>query len=152
MATGLAEITRATRQVVLEDALCATRPVVFDSAGRVDFPYIVLSLTPMPPVKKFGGGDRFRWFRLQAKVCATMSGGQSAMAIAEPLRSAIYDRFTQTIDGLAPDERLNVYLNPVGWRALYPLEVGDIQPYKDRIGDAERWHMGNLFDLRIAKL
>lgn len=153
--TGLGELIAAVRTVLIADATLARVGVFYGHAlNEADLPYVLLTLVPLRNPKRFGPRDAFRWFQLQAKVCAEQNEdtGLSALATALPLKNKIYDLLATTIGGVSPQDRLSVALQPRGWRALTPLETGDIQPYADRIGDAERWHFGNLYDLRIQAI
>lgn len=147
-------LTLAVRRVLIDDALIASEGVYQHVAPREDdLPYTVFMFRPRKPMK--GLETEVREYQLVVKVCAALRGGLEAEAVAEPIKSAIYERLTQVVGGVSAQERLNVYLNPLGWTALVPLEVGDVEEFFDTVGankDVRRYHFGNLYSLRVVKL
>lgn len=152
-----AALVIACRSVMLLDLHVAAEGVYQGVAQREDeLPYTVFMFRPRKPLKSLSSErDMLREYQLVVKVCAAEQGGLSAEAVAEPMKRAIYDLFTQTIDGEDAQTRLNTFLEPLGWTATKIVEVGDTEEYSDVVGtnkDIRRWHFGHLFNLRISKL
>jgi hypothetical protein len=154
--SGLDAVIKSVRAFLVADAALASVGVAYGRAVREEaLPYVVLSVAPVAASKVLTAADAMRTYRVMVKVCAANKGGQGANEIAKPLVDAAYTRFTRIVSGKTPQARLQEILQPLGFAAMVPLEVGDITPYSDTVGanrDIERWHFGALYDVRIAPL
>ena len=156
MATGLEALVAAARSVLLDDSVIATVPVSNGDAEHNDpLPYILTNFYATHAVYNLGPNELYRQFRGQFRVCAPRDRG---MATAEPLKSAIFTRFTDTIGGHTPQYRLNAYLSP-NWASDIILEagVGEIPPYIDYVGKdtdpaTARYNTGVQFEFRIHRI
>lgn len=149
---GTLQLIEAVRAVLIEDADLSSAGVFFQRAPREDaLPYVLIGIQANTDHKTFAG-SAFRHFVVSVKACASEANGRGAIDIAGELQARFMALLSEFENGQTPSQRLNEYLNPLGWRALTPLEVAAIAPYSDNIGDVERWHIGNTFHLRISAL
>lgn len=146
----------AVREVLLLDDHLASEGVYQSVADRDDeLPYTIFFIRPRRVWKTMLlTRDWLREYQVVVKQCATQAGGLSAEGVAEPMKRAGYDLLTQTVGGVAAQDRMNGFLESLGWTATKILEVGDVPEYSDVVGanrDIRRWHFGHLFDVRISK-
>ena len=152
MATAIYALTKAIRAAQLADATLAAVGVHYGvSTSEEALPYVINALNPKGAQnRRFGGGKTFV-FELLTKVCAKDSGGKTAFGNADPLVTANIALFQD--DGTeSAMNALNTTLTPLGWRAMLPLDMGPMAPFRDRIGDVERWHFPHRFLLRVEKI
>lgn len=154
--SGKDELLSAVRTLLITDTGISSAGCFQLKAPRQDaLPYVLLSATFVNQARVLSGKDAFRLYRLQVKVCAKDSGGQSAAKIAKPLKDAAYSLLTREDEDGKPQDKLNAILDDKGFRALFPLEGGEIDEYVDTVAaseELERWNSGNWYHLRIEEL
>lgn len=153
--TGLEALTSSVRQVLLADSVLAAKGLYYGRAQREgEMPYVVYSFVPMRVHRHLGRTEVMRMFRGQFRICTDEVRG---MATAKPLKDALFTRLNEAVGGLMPEDRLNVFLEPLGWQSMIVLEVagGELAPYLDYVGkdrDVARYNTGVQFDFRIQRI
>lgn len=150
-ATGTLEVIAAARMLLMSDSILDAQGVFWGSAEHEsDLPYVIIAVQSNVPSRGLNAPNKARTIGLMAKSCAKESG-RSAQAIAGEMQERAVVQLTQTIGGVTAKERWNAALAGTGWIAQTPLERSEVPAYMDNIGDVERWHLGNTFDIRITK-